>query len=109
MDEKDVVKAAIRRTIGKRGKPSQYRLAQELGVSEPTVSDWKAGRKRPNSTHLLRLLQIAGKLTLAVSLSALLTSSPTAHAATNATSSTLYIMLNRIKRFIIWNFHRQPV
>lgn len=57
--QQEVVIAAIKATIGKRGQPSAYRLAQELGVTEATVSNWKNGRVKPSSDHFVALLQRA--------------------------------------------------
>jgi len=58
-EQQKIVSAAIAATIGKRGKPSAYRLAQELGVTQSTISQWKHGHSMPSSTHLLALLRRA--------------------------------------------------
>lgn len=34
---------------------SQTSLARELGVSQPTVSDWIRGRKTPRTKHVLAI------------------------------------------------------
>lgn len=37
---------------------NQKEVAAALGVSQPTVSDWEAGRKMPTRKHLLRLSEL---------------------------------------------------
>jgi len=49
----DAVKAA--QAIG-----SDYRLAQVLGVTRATVSNWRTGRKFPTQTTVYELARLAG-------------------------------------------------
>jgi len=58
-EEQKIVNAAIASTLGKRGKPSAYKLAQELGVNLSAITAWKQGLAKPNSNHLLALLRRA--------------------------------------------------
>lgn len=37
---------------------NQKEIASALGVSQPTVSDWEAGRKMPTRKNLLRLAEL---------------------------------------------------
>lgn len=37
---------------------NQKEVASALGVSQPTVSDWEAGRKTPTRKNLLRLSEL---------------------------------------------------
>lgn len=39
---------------------SQSELARRLGVSQPTVSDWIAGKKRPSGDKVLALAKEMG-------------------------------------------------
>ena len=86
-------RALVAAAIKKMG--SGRKLAKYLGITPGAVSMLLNGKNKPSADHVIAMLRLTGKLMLAVSLSALLTSSPTAHAATGSTSERLYIMLNR--------------
>ena len=46
--------------------PTDYRLAKTLGVEPSTIGKWKRGETKPNGPNLMKLLQLAGKLALAL-------------------------------------------
>lgn len=49
----------IRQTREQQGL-SQKRLAELLGVSQPTVSDWESGRKNPTLDNLTKIAELLG-------------------------------------------------
>ena len=56
---------------------SQTALAKTLGVAQPTVSDWEAGRKTPRTKHVLAIAKLTKN---AVPLADWLAPSESAHA-----------------------------
>lgn len=57
MDEelRAIFTAAIEKCRGK----SAYRLAQRLGITQPSISQWKSGKSRPRWEHVRQMQQIA--------------------------------------------------
>jgi len=53
--------AAIVREIRQRCGMTQQRLAEELGVAQPQVSQWEAGQARPDFTLLDAIAQLDGR------------------------------------------------
>lgn len=51
--------AAFLETHAEHGRGQAW-LATVVGVSQPTVSDWKAGKKRPEAHHRKILCEVAG-------------------------------------------------
>lgn len=45
---------------------SPYKLAQEMGVKDPTVYRWKNGQREASGQHMQELLRRAGRLAASV-------------------------------------------
>lgn len=41
-------------------------LARELRVKQPTVSQWRAGRKKPDAVHLIQIQNLASEVSVDV-------------------------------------------
>ena len=48
------------KTIRKQKGLQQQELAEKMGVSTATVSDWEHGRKKPRYTNLAKLANVLG-------------------------------------------------
>jgi len=46
------------KTLRKRAGVSQVLLAEQVGVAQPTISDWETGRYEPTLTHIKRLMEV---------------------------------------------------